>query len=384
MKYQIDKLNLSANWSIVNGTLTDIEYDKFDRYAFQGQVQVDFLDNGIMTFIPLSPIDVTGSDTFYITVNYNNLSTYPSDSLFIKFYSGVNSVEYFLTITSDKPDEYLFYNPYTTIDKVEIRTLTACTLVLNDLVACKDELPYDINIGIGEYVETLVPTSILLGTSTVISGSKTLTVNQVPKFAERQSCIRIGSEVHQVLGHTINKDNTVSYQFGQMFDGATILNNWTNENVYLEIPILVNPKQREGVTPALSIEGGFDATTILSQTFKRCDLICIDNSSPKNYYYRTFSGQYLFKPMLHGLYRSLETKELIARIFQSVAGNNEYMFWNGRRYVIYTARNQKQDSDFGDETGELGLTLEVETGVYEWQIKTVKNNLQTTITTQIQ
>ena len=60
------------------------------------------------------------------------------------------------------------------------------------------------------------------------------------------------------------------------------------------------------------------------------------------------------------------------------------MFWNGRRYVIYTSRNQKQDSDFGDETGELGLTIEVETGVYEWQIKTVKNNLQTTITTQIQ
>lgn len=386
MKYQIDKLNASSNWTIVNGTLTDIQYDKYDRITFKGQVQVDFQDNGIMTFIPASPIDVTGSDTFYITVNYNNLNVYPCDYIFIKFYSGINSVEYFLQISTSKPDEYAFYNPFTTIDKVEIRTLYACTLVLNDLVACKDELPYDINLGIGEYLQSIIPTQkILLGTATVNAGSKTLSVIQSPKFAEKFSCIRIGNEIHQVYNYNVNpKTNTVDYVFGQMFDGVSILNSYVSQPVYLEIPVVVNPERREGITPAVSVETGFDAVPILSQTFKRCDLICIDNAIPQNYYYRNFSGQYLFKPVVHGLYRSLETKELIARIFQSLAGNNEYIFWNGRRYVLYTNRNQKQDTDFGDETGELGLTLEVETGVYEWQIKTVKNNLQTTITTLIQ
>jgi len=151
--------------------------------------------------------------------------------------------------------------------------------------------------------------------------------------------------------------------------------------ITLALPVLTNPKHREGVTPVLSVEGGYDPETIPNWTFNVDEQICTDTEAPPNAYYRKRRGFYDFKFIVHGLYRSLQTKTIVLSAMSQLQGNDHAIWVNGQKLIadFSTIEDISFPEDRG-ETGELQFHVSVKAEVLQWQYQRVPVNTALTVT----
>jgi len=352
--------DFSTAWDTTDSTQSIVSYPEW--VISQNQSLIEFDANGYVELTGLSIV----VDALYDSIGFTICELHTETVL---RFTINDTLTYEFT-----PDLtyrfYQFYNPYQTITSLKIQSTLATKLFITNLIAYKDDLPFDVHSAIKELVSSKIPRQILIGQGSGVSGGKTLTVATIPKFIERLSVIQIGNEKHQIESINI-KPSSYELVFNENYNGKTLLNTYTNANLYLSIPVLVEPKNIEGVTPALSLEQGFDYTKNNQYTFAKSEIVCKDLQG--NIYERKISGQYDFKPILHGLYRSLETKQLVSEIFSYLAGNNYAIYINDKRHILLSG--QIQDMAFDDGTGEMQLLFTLLVGVHEWETVYTPNDL---------
>jgi hypothetical protein len=103
-------------------------------------------------------------------------------------------------------------------------------------------------------ITTKYPYGLQLGTVTALTGDKSVVLTGTKDYLERFSVIKIkdstNSEVHQIL----KTDETVIY-FDSLYDGKTILHDYTSANVYLQFPVEFGQDTIEIRLPSITING---------------------------------------------------------------------------------------------------------------------------------
>lgn len=132
-------------------------------------------------------------------------------------------------------------------------------LVVSDMIAVKDEMPLDIFTAFKSHLESdiaeLYPYGLLIGSvSNIAENDNFIDSLGIQDFIARYSVIRIkdgtNSEVHHIIS-----DEDGKYYFSSLYDGETILHDYTTANIYLTFPVEFGRSENDMLLPAISIWG---------------------------------------------------------------------------------------------------------------------------------
>jgi hypothetical protein len=262
--------------------------------------------------------------------------------------------------TSFGKQYYQFMNEFDSISHIRIISLEQNKIVIRNLVAYKDEIPYDIGEGIKKLIEQYTPVNaILIGKVTCSANANFIIIQGQPKYIEKYSVITFNNEVHQVESYKTTS-NSYEIRFTQLYNGKQTINASIDQDVYITIQVLNMPKDIESNNPCIVIEGGFISEKMFFLGNNLEDVIHTGNNL--NY---TLSRLSLNKYTLniHALYRSLELKHLLFNILSELQGFSKVIWINSKRHVI----------DFGniidneeEGIGELQLSSTINYEVNKW------------------
>lgn len=266
MKLVIDHLTSITDWVI--NTPSTIEVITEKRYI------AGLNDSSLMITFDEDDTTRTATKTFttpFDVTNYENLifSLYSFNKGDSKLY--IKSTDFAYKIDLDGVKE--FYVPFfdfftditigiediTEINQIKITPLHADTdtIIISEMIAEKEELPYDIlfetKIAIDYYIQNEVNDGILIGTMTASPGDGEITINN-PDYLERYGVIKIDDTINSEI-HQVENNNANVFTINDNFDGNQIVNTFTNANCYLQFPSYVNPGQYEVRLPGISIWG---------------------------------------------------------------------------------------------------------------------------------
>ena len=176
-----------------------------------------------------------------------------------------------------------YYIPLTTalapviIDISNVDTITEITfasvvdetfnLVVSHVTAIDQEFPLDIFIGVKERLDAMFANyqnQYQVATVTAAAGDTTITLtpptSDGPEWLERYACIRItdgtNTERHQINTYEVNPDGTATATFFSGLDGTSIVNPFTDADVYLHIPIEYTRADKDEIRiPGVTIWG---------------------------------------------------------------------------------------------------------------------------------
>lgn len=185
----------------------------------------------------------------------------PADFYYkIDIYSGTGTVtEYYVPTVMNFSDVVIYISGMTTISRIRITALhdDEDYLIISNMLAVKDEIPLDIFTGVKEALEEDIVTAygdgILIGTTTASAGVSSITVSS-ENFLERYATILIDDGTNSEV-HTIGDTADGLHQFLSIYDGATLVNDYTAANVYLTFPVEIASNSRELLMPSISIWG---------------------------------------------------------------------------------------------------------------------------------
>lgn len=131
-------------------------------------------------------------------------------------------------------------------------------LLISSVVAVKEQNPLDAFIGVQTAlrldIASKYPDGIQLGTTTALTGAKSIALTGIRDFLERYAVIKIkditNSEVHQIVGN----DET-NFSFNSLYDGKSIKHDYSDANVYLQIPVEFGQDTIEIKLPSITING---------------------------------------------------------------------------------------------------------------------------------
>jgi hypothetical protein len=168
-------------------------------------------------------------------------------------------------------DQYFRLNEVSTITKIKITYLGSGTdrLICSHCLAVYDEIPLDIWKAVQDLIEKEFTVKrgegFLLGNITTASGEEGIALKQINdtalEYIDRYSVIKIKDGVNEE-SHVLDENNERIFTLGKLLDGSTIVNNFTNANLYLTIPVRYGNKQKEYNVPSIAITG-FSPTAIL-------------------------------------------------------------------------------------------------------------------------
>jgi hypothetical protein len=123
------------------------------------------------------------------------------------------------------------------------------------MVVSKDEIPLDIFIGIQDGMQNYRDTLDVynLGTVSISSGSTQITLTDF-EYINDYSVIKIDDGVNSEI-HQLKRHDEFIYTMTGLYDGSSILNNYTNADVYLQFPIEYGRDTLEAIIPGITIWG---------------------------------------------------------------------------------------------------------------------------------
>lgn len=386
MKQILDNMDSATGWSTSDAsTITEIDIEELRVAYSPGQLMVS-LAAGVSLSKWFPSIISTPEDTIAFTIC--DLRLADGDGIIVRIWSGSTAVEYPLTLLH-RYRQYSVYNPYDQITGFQIiaseSNVAPVQLALSYLVSYDYEFPFDLLDGLKLLYQQVIPELPLIGTvQAVEAGTTYIDFQGAVSYAEKFTAFTIGDEVHQIDAVNTEIDLGTGIPFyrfilGQMLDGPETLSSYpAGTPVYLEIPIYTNPTHIEGTTPAISIEGGHDPEQIPEWSFAGYDVICTDTSGA--IFERQRRGYKKYSFVVHGLYRSLETKAIIRQIFGQVQGLPQPCWTDGEKLVAFPGEIQDvQFQEVTQESGELQLTIEVKAGDFSWITRGTQLNISTSL-----
>lgn len=144
-----------------------------------------------------------------------------------------------------------------TIDRMRITALHADAdfIVMSYAVVTKDEFPLDIFTGMISGLESIRDSedTYLLGIITATVGDTTLDLSNLD-YVDDYAVVKIddgnNSEIHQLRRH-----DEGTYTFTDLYDGGTILNDYTGASIYLYFPVEFGRDTIEVILPSITVWG---------------------------------------------------------------------------------------------------------------------------------
>lgn len=174
----------------------------------------------------------------------------------------INSTdEYYLPVYDSFTDVNINIKDITEIDRIEITALHSGddSIILSEMLVELEELPIDLLQDVKSHLEFYlnrnVGKGILLGTISVTAGETEIPTGDY-NYLDRYAVILIddgvNSETHQIA---IMDDNVSLATINDNFDGKSILNDYTDADLYITFPVYINPDERNVRLPGLCVWG---------------------------------------------------------------------------------------------------------------------------------
>jgi hypothetical protein len=277
MTLVIDELDSLTGWSSSDTNKIEIvpELNEIDEYiAGDNDKSIVFKLNGdskgAYVEKSLASIDLTDYDEIVFSVYSTNLQNKGGffndlDEFVIQIDFNNTMVDYMVPVYSSMVPITLDISGITTIDRIRItsNTNSETHLVVSHCIAAKDQLPLDIFKAIKTTLETErdrinLNRKFKVGVVTANAGDREITVDisgssrrdWLDKYAVIEITDGVNSEIHQLWENT-----EIEYQLARMYDGSSLVNSFTNADVYLYFPIEFGLLETEILLPGIGIHG---------------------------------------------------------------------------------------------------------------------------------
>jgi len=223
-----------------------------------------------------------------------------------------------------------------TLDRIRITALTANVDYLNIsyLVASTDEFPLDVFAGIKEQIEyirtqrsydTLYSPGTISGTTGDLAVAFSDDVNWLQRYAIIKIDDGVNSEIHQ-----IERKEGNAFYFNDMYDGASLENDYTDANCYLYLPIEFGVDDSEIILPGITVWGIVpDKLRINNET----DYI-IDSYKTDDTFKQRQEGQYLkYVILIDCEARQQEILAVLSEMAKIFIGQKQ-IWVNGRKVFV--------------------------------------------------
>lgn len=263
-KQTIDHVNDETGWNITSPS--EIDVNSFsDKIAGlnNGSLVVNFSASDTARTLSKSyaSIDLENWDTLIINLASKNYGK--DDFTDQKFWYKImvnNTDGFYLPIRSTFTDINIALDGINTLDRIEITALHESQdyIWVSEIVLEKEDVVLDMLANVKEHIEfelnLAIGKGIQIGTLSGQSGEEEL---DFPNADYKEQYLvfliddGVNSEEHQIddideIGHVTLK---------KTFDGDSLLNTYTNANIYLKFPVEINPDERNIMIPGIVVWG---------------------------------------------------------------------------------------------------------------------------------
>ena len=342
MKLQIDSLTSTTGWTITApSTITVNQFSQYIAGLNTASLMIKFDSSGgrVVTKTFSTPFDVTNYESLVFSIwsqtkGFDKQYLKPAD---FAYKIQIDSIhEYYIPVWSTFADVTIGIEDVTSITQIKITAMHTDTdhIIISEMVAEHEEIPYDILYAFKETLDYMVaqsyPYGVSIGTINATTGDTSITFSTRPNYLNRYGVILIrdgvNSETHQVM----DNDGEI-FQLNDNYDGSSILNDYTGATVYLQFPVYINPKQNDVRLPGMAI-WGIEPTPILRGNkldILRDSFLVSDSSSKERR-----EGHILRYPVLIDCEsRSDELIDIMTRFIRFLAAG-EIIWINGRKHDI--------------------------------------------------
>jgi hypothetical protein len=361
MKTQIDKFDSTTGWTLSNGTIALRDNEEFIASYHSNCLLFNFSGAGSAskTFSPAIALLPTLS--FSIVADSDLGANGPALSpLKVKFFSGANSVEYFVPANGQFNEMEFWNNSATgalsTIDKIQFTTTAAVQFFVSDFLTFKDQFPFDTYTALSQIISQNITSSeeTVIGTLSNAIGARRIRPSSLDYY-DKGLVFQVGTKTHKILdldqvnGCTLDKD----------FDGPAMLENNTSAPVYVKFPILIEPNQYSGSFPGIYIGSSFDAEP--AEQFELYSPL-IDSYRTDGYCRARVQGKtWKHTVTVQGQARVSKLNEILLLILKKTFNDKNIIYINGRRHEIF--HQGVQWLDFGNATDILSR-MQVDIEIY--------------------
>lgn len=350
MKKIIDNITETTGWTGYNGASIHAVNSIINYIAGNNSASVIFKFDGTSSYIEkvyAENIESFKELVIWVTSTQKGVESYNKTTDFkYKIDLGAGK-EFYLEARKDFYDVVIDVSDIDVIDRIRVTALEDGVdyLVLSYCLVSKDVFPLDIFQGIKEqgeyYIENFVDLK-LLGTITSVTGDTSIDFVSPIAYLNRYGVIKIddgvNSEIHAIA---IESDCEGSFVLGQLYDGPSLLNDYTDAEVYLYYPVEFGTTQKEIILPSITVWGFAPEKQLLVNDL---DTI-IDSVKPSDESFGVRQvGQYLKWPLMITCVAKEEWELLgeISEIVRALVGIK--IIWvNGRKcYIDFSAPATEQ------------------------------------------
>ena len=166
--------------------------------------------------------------------------------------------EYLIPTFTSFVDVTLWIDDISSITSISIEAIHTDDdyLIMSEMVAVKEELPLDVLVGVKEQLENLITTEfgdgVNVGTVTASTGDAVILPSGSLNWLDRYAVIKIDDGVNSEI-HQIGENDGSIFNFTSIYDGATLLNDYTDADIYLQYPVEFGRSELEIILPGIVV-----------------------------------------------------------------------------------------------------------------------------------
>lgn len=270
MNLVIDEFNSTTGFIAYNNAsiVGTVEISDFIAgYNNTASVQFEFSGEG--DYIEKDGLSIDVSDYSYAVCHFYSSFSKMTSGLYTIAFNDIHEFE--IDLYPYLTFQYFALNEISTIEKIRITYYGTSLdrLICSHCLAVLDEIPVDMFVSIQNIIETeindLIGDGFLLGTLDANSGDSQIALNQLAytalEYIDRYSVIKIDDGVNSEV-HVLEDNDERYFELEDAEDGNEIINDFTDANCYLTIPVRYGVKQQIYNTPSINITG-YTPTPIL-------------------------------------------------------------------------------------------------------------------------
>jgi hypothetical protein len=364
MKKIIDTMMSTTGWLVVSGTasLTVTDWVHNSSSFRPNQVRINAKTGSVIGKTFTTPIDIVGLDMISINLKSRTgemIMKLTDHRLKVRFYE-VYAVdpndhvfeEYYVPCTMDLLPR-IFDIGFNIISRIEFYFMEDMEIFISEIMAYKDTQPYDVYTAIEELLRTIINREhirLQIGTITCSTNDKLVTISNL-KYADKHMCIQFGNEIHQIMSD-VSLDKV---SFGKYGDGQLVRNTYTNEPVYMYIPINIEPSEFDACIPSMSITQGFSAEIAEDEEAYSEIANSLNVDGTINTVIQGETWQY--KIIVETSGRSGDVNEILMTLLKQAFNKRTIIWINGRKHDLKSTGISSVD--YGDAT-EILSKIQVE------------------------
>lgn len=224
-----------------------------------------------------------------------------------------------------------------TIDYIKIKCIKDTVetyFIVSSFVITKDDVPLNIYESVKSQLDTLtalnVGVGLLVGELTGLAGEKQAEITGNKYYLDKYACFRIDDGVNHET-HAIEENDEVRFRMNRsVYDGESLLHDYSEADVYLTFPVMIEPNDWDIKLPALSIYGDMPEEGLNNTKIEDIyDTYTEDGSAKK----RRSDQIYNWKIRISGEARHLKLLEIMSKITRDFIARN-YLWVNNRKFYI--------------------------------------------------